>query len=313
MPYPPGLYGYLTEKGTLFYNGKIPNDTFLGETPFKGGAALEADWNGRVLWEVRQANHHHDGRLLKNGNVLFLCATELPTDMARKIQGGRPGTEVNGKMWADYLLEVTREGRTVWEWRTWEHLDPAEYPIAFPENVRSEWTHGNAIVELADGNLLVSFRNISTIIKIGRTTGRVVWKLGAPSLSGQHAPTPLLNGNILIFDNGPHRLDRVFPFSRVIEVNPATNEIVWKYQEAFPPSFYSDRISNAQRLPNGNTLINEGQFGRLFEVTPESEVVWEYVNPFFGPVSAAPARQSNNVFRAYRYTEDEVARARMAI
>src|SRR5712692_9652660 len=52
MPYPPGLYGYLTEKGTLFYNGQILNETFLGKTPFKGGAALEADWNGKVLWEV---------------------------------------------------------------------------------------------------------------------------------------------------------------------------------------------------------------------------------------------------------------------
>jgi hypothetical protein len=49
MPYSPGLYGYLTEKSTLFYNGKIPNDTFLGQAPFKGGVALEADWNGKVL------------------------------------------------------------------------------------------------------------------------------------------------------------------------------------------------------------------------------------------------------------------------
>jgi outer membrane protein assembly factor BamB len=313
MPYPPGLYGYLTERGTLFYNGKIPNETFLGKSPFMGGAALEADWNGRILWEVRQANHHHDGRLLKNGNVLFLCATELPADISRKVQGGRPGTEVNGKIWADYLLEVTKEGRTVWEWRTWEHLDPAEYPITFVENARSEWTHGNAIVELADGNLLISFRNISTILKIDRKTGRVVWRLGAPAVSGQHAPTPLPNGNILIFDNGPHRLEQTFPFSRVIEVNPATNEIVWKYQEAFPPSFYSDRISNAQRLPNGNTLINEGQFGRFFEVTPAGEVVWEYVNPYFGPANVAPGKQMNNVFRIYRYTEDEVARARKAV
>ena len=53
MPYPPGLYGYLTERGTLFYNGKIANQTFLGKAPFKGGAALEADWSGRILWEVR--------------------------------------------------------------------------------------------------------------------------------------------------------------------------------------------------------------------------------------------------------------------
>jgi hypothetical protein len=192
MPYPPGLYGYLTDSGTLFYNGKIPNDTFLGRSPFKGGVALEADWNGRVLWEVRQANHHHDARLLKNGNVLFLCATELPGDVGAKIGGGRPGTEVNGRIWSDYLLEVSKDGRTIWEWRTWEHLDPAEFPIAFPENLRAEWTHGNAVVELPDGNLLVSFRNISTIIKIDRPSGRVVWKLGPPMFSGQHAPTPFL-------------------------------------------------------------------------------------------------------------------------
>jgi hypothetical protein len=50
---------------------------------------------------------------------------------------------------------------------------------------------------------------------------------------------------------------QTFPFSRVIEVNPATNEIVWKYQDADAQGFYGDRISNAQRLPNGNTLIIE--------------------------------------------------------
>ena len=157
---------------------------------------------------------------------------------------------------------------------------------------------------------MVSFRNISTIVRIDRRSSKVVWTLRSPVVSGQHAPTPLANGNILIFDNGPHRLDQTFPFSRVIEVNPATNQIVWKYQEAFPQNFYSDRISNAQRLPNGNTLINEGMFGRFFEVTSAGEVVWEYVNPYFGPASAAPALQSNNVFRAYRYSEEEVAKAR---
>jgi hypothetical protein len=69
---------------------------------------------------------------------------------------------------------------------------------------------------------------------------------------------------------------------------PDGNQIVWKYREAFPQNFYSDRISNARRLPNGNTLINEGMFGRFFEVTSVGEVVWEYVNPYFGPASAAP-------------------------
>ncbi len=312
MPYPPGLYGYLTERGTLFYNGKIPNETFLGKAPFKGGAALEADWNGKVLWEVRHPNHHHDGRLLKNGNILLLCATELPDDIAKKVQGGRLETEVNGKMWADYLVEMTKEGRTVWEWRTWEHLDPEKDWITEIQGERSEWTHGNAVIELPDGNLLVSFRDISTIIKIERRTGNIVWKLGAPPLAGQHAPTPLLNGNILIFDNGPHRLDDTFPFSRVIEVNPTTKKIMWKYQEANVSNFFSPRISNAQRLPNGNTLINDGWFGRLFEVTSQGEVVWEYVSPYFGPASDPPQAQSNYIFRAYRYTEEEVAKARTA-
>src|SRR5438046_2840221 len=83
---------------------------------------------------------------------------------------------MNGRICSGYVLEMSKDGRSIWEWRTWEHLDPAEYPIAFPENLRAEWTHGNAIVELPDGNLLVSFRNISTIIKIDRPSGRVVWK-----------------------------------------------------------------------------------------------------------------------------------------
>jgi outer membrane protein assembly factor BamB len=313
MPYPPGLYGYLTDTGTLLYNGRIPDDTYLGKKPYKSGASLEADWNGKVLWEVHQEGHHHDGRLLKNGNVLLLCSRELPDGYDRRIVGGRPGSEAKGKIWADYVVEKTKDGHIVWEWRTWEHLDPSRDVITALQDDRSEWTHGNAIMELPDGNFLVSFRNISTIVKVDRQTGNVVWRLGAPPLSGQHAPTPLPNGNILIFDNGPHRLDQSFPFSRVIEVNPSSNEIVWSYQEAVQTNFYSPRISNAQRLPNGNTLINEGLFGRFFEVTPEGEVVWEYVNPYFGPKDAPAKSQSNNVFRVYRYTEEEIASARKRI
>jgi hypothetical protein len=82
----------------------------------------------------------------------------------------------------------------------------------------------------------------------------------------------------LIFGNGPHRLDHRFPFSRVIEVNPATKKIFWKYREALLSNFYSPRNSNTQRLPNANTPINEGSFGPCFEGSPVSGVAWEYVN-----------------------------------
>jgi arylsulfotransferase ASST len=307
-PYRPGLYGYLTPRGTLLYNGQIRNDTFLGKAPYMGGAVLELDRNGRVLWELRNPEHHHDARLLQNGNVLLLCATELPDDLAARVVGGRRGTEVGGrKMWGDYLVEMTTGGRVVWRWNAWDHFDPVKDPITALQDERTEWMHGNAVVEQPDGNLLVSFRNISTVVRIDRRTGSISWKLGAPPLSGQHAPELLPNGNILLFDNGPHRLDETYPFSRAIEVNPTTNEIVWKYQEPRTFNFYSPRISNAQRLPNGNTLINEGVFGRFFEVTREGDVVWEYVNPHFGPDSSPPKEQQNGVFRVYRYADQRLA------
>jgi hypothetical protein len=309
MPYPPGLYGYLTERGTLFYNGKIIGDStrLISQRPWQGGAALEVDWHGCVLWEVRHADHHHDGIRLRNGNVLLLCLAQLPRDLVPKVKGGMPGTEHNGEMYGDYLVEMTTDGRIVWEWRSWEHLDPEIDCITEVQERREEWTHGNGVAELPNGDIVVSFRTISTIVIIHRKTGKIIWKLGAPPLSGQHAPTPLPNGNLLIFDNGPHRLDHPLPFSRVIEVEPATKEIVWKYQERREVDFFSPRISNAQRLPNGNTLICEGDFGRIFEVTAGGELVWEFVNPYFGE---GPNGPNNRVFRAYRYSGNEIARAR---
>ena len=197
-------------------------------------------------------------------------------------------------------------------------MEPEAYPLTSPSDSRTEWTHGNGFAELPGGDILLSFRNISTLVRINRKTGAIEWKVGAPPLSGQHAPVPLPNGNILLFDNGPFRADTgVQPFSRVLEIDPHTKDIVWKYQDGISPGsqhfFFSSRISNAQRLPNGNTLINDGLYGRFFEVTADGDVVWEYVNPHFGPASAVPKGQTNNVFRVYRYTADEIAAAQKIV
>jgi Arylsulfotransferase (ASST) len=310
MPYPP-FYAYLTDRGTLFCNGKIPNESFAGRAPYMCGAALEADWKGRVLWEVRHPDHTHDGIRLRNGNVLLICKKPLSDAIVPQVPGGRPGTEHDGKMIGDYIVEMTTNGKIVWEWQSWEHLDPVTNGITAVQDNRDGWPFANGFCELPDGNIMLSFRNISTLVMIDRRTGEIYWNLGAPPLSGQHAPTILPNGHILLFDNGSHRLDETFPFSRVLEIDPATKDIVWKYQEAPVSNFFSPRISNAQRLPNGNTLINEGWFGRFFEVTPEGVVVWEYVNPYFGG-SPRPQEQNNQVFRAYRYTAAEIAKAQAA-
>ena len=325
MPYPPGLSGYLTERGTLFYNGRTSEESFLGRFPFKGGVVLEADWNGNVLWEVHHPDHHHHGILLRNDNVLLHCMAEVPSDIARRVTGGMvesnmqsgqyaPGREAEaGKMYSDYLAEVNSC-----------KADGLAMAYVGASRSRSGWhcrgagaahalgLRGTASDQLPEDDILASYRPTSTVIRISRKTGQIVWKLGPPTVAGQHGPTLLANGNVLRSHNGPHRLDDLVPYSRAIEVNPATNEIVWEYQDKPTWNFFSPRMGYAQRLPNGNTLITESSFGRFFEVTKGGEIVWEYVNPLFGKpfFGGTPGSESNQVFRAIRYSAEEITRAR---
>ena len=136
--------------------------------------------------------------------------------------------------------------------------------------------------------------------------------VGPGEIAHQHDPSLLDNGNILLFDNGAHRQDgSCVSYSRVIEVNPTTNKIEWEYKANPPQSLYSALISGCQRLPNGNTLICEGLKGRVFEITMDGEIVWEYRSPFYALHAAQQAkvlkhpsiiwRHSNALFRAYRH------------
>jgi hypothetical protein len=124
------------------------------------------------------------------------------------------------------------------------------------------------------GNFLVSIRELDTVAVINVTDMRIVWEWGPGHLEYQHNSTLLENGHILIFDNGTRR-----GFSRVIEIDPLSNEVVWEYRGDPVETFYSPRRGGAQRLPNGNTLITESDSGRVFEVTAEGEVAWEFFNP----------------------------------
>ena len=158
---------------------------------------------------------------------------------------------------------------------------------------------------------MVSYRLTSTVGIVDRASGAFKWKWGPGEIYHQHHPTWLDNGRVLIFDNGGHR--RGASFSRIVEVDPATNEIHWEYQGMPAISFYSYNISSAERQPNGNTLICEGAPGRMFEVTPRGEVVWEYINPFpvfnDGPGGQGGMELSNATFRCHRYSPDHPALA----
>ena len=83
-----------------------------------------------------------------------------------------------------------------------------------------------------------------------------------------------------------------------------TFEKVWEYSLSGQGRFlfFSHYVSSVQRLPNGNTLITEGADGRIFEVTPEDEIVWEYVSPFFGTERG----RTNRIYRAHRVPYDWV-------
>ena len=303
-------YAYLLDNGNLLCRTAPPADAGGVETVGGSSAGiLELDWDGNIVWAYRDPMLHHDFERLPNGNTLLLLWEPLPSDLAAQVQGGFEADFAPG-MLGDVVREVTPDGATVSEWRSWEHLD-INADIICPLEARREWTHGNCLNVTPDGDLLVSYRQTSTVGIVDRATGAFKWKWGPGEVYHQHHPTWLDSGRVQIFDNGCHR--RGVSYSRIVEVDPATNEIHWQYQGMPAISFYSYNISSAQRLPNGNTLICEGAPGRLFEVTPRCEIVWEYINPFFVYSGAAGgpggAESTNATFRAHRYGPDHPALA----
>jgi hypothetical protein len=134
-------------------------------------------------------------------------------------------------------------------------------------------------------------------------------------------------GNILIFNNGLKRPDG--NYSSVDEIAPPVDTLgfysltmgnafkpqvaLWIYMAPKKSDFFSEAISGAQRLPNGNTLIDDGVHGVFWEVTPEKEIVWEYICPVDreGPMNQGDepeldhrGHQYNAVFKIHRYPTD---------
>jgi len=200
---------------------------------------------------------------------------------------------------------------------------------------RLEWLHCNSASlvgpnhwfdeghrEFAPENIIISSRNANFVAIIERTSGEIVWRVGPDfaghpeeklgQFSGQHNPHLIPKGlpgagNMLVFDNGgvsgyggPNDTDRYSRgWSRVLEFNPVTMDVVWQYGSASgPDNFYSNVISNEQRLPNGNTVITIGVEGKVIEVTPDKDIVWQY------DYVPGPGRGPNWLYRSYRIPPD---------
>ncbi|MEQ9606074.1 MAG: arylsulfotransferase family protein, partial [Kiloniellaceae bacterium] len=127
-----------------------------------------------------------------------------------------------------------------------------------------------------EGQVLLSFRDIDTVAVLDIESERIVWARRGSWLA-QHDPDILPNGHILLFDN-------LGSFgeggrSRILEIDPVSGAEVWSYAGNGEIPFESEARGAQERQPNGNTLITESHGGRLFEVTPDGRIVWEFLNP----------------------------------
>lgn len=311
LPCAPGRHAKLLANGNLFYQGKLPGGPTLYPlwSVVHGGWLAEVDPSGHIVRQAEHPYHHHDASVLRNGNLLVNAVEPLPPASAARIRGGIPGSEAPGDVvYGDVVYETTWDGEIVWRWAAAEHLDP-DIVVLDEHYAREHWPMCNSVEELADGNLLLGFRSASTVVIVERCSGHVVWSLGPEVLAQQHFPHEIDNGHLLVFDNGTFRQATSVPYSRVIEIDRATKGVVWEYRDDPPQNFYSPYMSSGQRLPNGNTLVAEGTFGRIFEVTAAGRVVWEYLSPWFGAFGPGVGPESssgtqNAIFRAYRYPPD---------
>lgn len=313
MPQRPGRHAVILPNGNLGYNGNMPGtpNLYPAWEMWHGGAFSEVTPDGTVVWWHEDPRHHHDAQWLPNGDLLYTVVAPMPPADAARIAGGSHAHDLpDGMQYADVVKRVDRSGATVWEWKSWEHLNPADFPI-HPIFDRYHWPLINGVGLTRGGLVLMSLRTTSGVIAVDPATGKTVWRIMHPTVAQQHAPVELENGRILIFDNGNLRPGVTSPHSRVIEVDPQSGDVAWEYADPLRPSFFAPYMGNADRLENGNTFVTESTFGRLFEVTPAGDVVWEYVIPQFDEYPAGAARGyspgfHNSVFKAHRYPKERV-------
>jgi hypothetical protein len=209
---------------------------------------LEVDRDGKTVRKWQTPVTHH-AELLTNGNLLTVSSHQ---DVAR---------------------EITPEGKLVWEWDAAKQIQAFQkenfigFEPGFVQNFyiwhldASDWTHLNAAQRLANGNTLLSLRNLDLVIEVD-PQGKTVWSYGPLVLKHQHCAWVLENGHLLVTDNGN---------ARVIEVDRATQQVVWEYSEGLKMLIEGC----AYRLPSGNTLITDSGNYRILEVTPDKKKVWE--------------------------------------
>jgi hypothetical protein len=234
------------------------------------------DKDSNVLWENR-CGAHHDLVVAPNGHIFVLARDEQMVDLADG-HGLRPILE-------DYVVELDESGRELRRVSLIRALKQSRFaPLLQAPAPHWDILHTNSLKRIPDdfsgglpafqpGRFAVSLRTNSTIAVLDYVSEQIVWALNG-QWQFQHEFTILDSGNIMLFDNEGNN-----GRSKVIELNPATQQIEWSYGMNSKESLDSPLCGIAERLPNGNTLITEAVPGRVIEVTPSGDIVWEFFNP----------------------------------
>jgi hypothetical protein len=303
----------------LLPGGNLMVDIYSHDFPAAEDRGIEElSPNGEQVWSWR-GPYHHDFHLVGEDAIVTLVHSRDPILPGFYVAGQEPE-----RMLSDVLICINRRGERLWEFPFRDHVEElhelAGLPLPVPyaslqpggetvPRVQADWAHTNTCEVLPDtplgrrddrfraGNVLFSFRSLDIIGIADVEKDEIVWAWGLGTLDGQHQPTMTTQGTILLFDNGTAR-----GYSAVIEIDPLSGEELWRYEDR--AGFFSAYRSGVQRLPNENTLVAESDAGRILELTPGGEVVWDYYSPFLGQGYGA---QGMHVYRATRYTEDEVA------
>jgi hypothetical protein len=255
-----------------------------GDTPW-GYGLVKMDKDSRPIWKYLQ-HAHHDLDVGSDGRI-YVLIHEIRSTTIRYWRHLKP-PRID-----DFVVVLSPEGEELQKVSVVDAFIAS--PFARMVNqvawyTEGDYFHTNAIDVLepaaaaalmpgARQPVLLSMRELGALAILDLADGRFGWAARG-SWVGQHDPDLLPNGNLLLFDNYGHFGEG--GISRVIEFDPRSQGIVWQYAGDAEHPFFSGVRSAQERLVNGNTLITESEGGRLLEVTPEGEVVWEYLNPVRG-------------------------------
>lgn len=220
----------------------------------------------------------HDIQLLDNGHALLLSYVPVPMDLSPY------GGAADGSVVDIVVQEQDAAHNVVFEWHGVQHIALTSTYASLTATVPIDYIHTNAIEMDSDGNVLLSNRNTSEIIKIDRSNGNILWHLGGklnqfnfggdPGISLPHDIRRLGNGNITLFDNGNLHSP---PASRQVEyeIDEVSKVLTKTWQFPAANERYTPIMGNTQRLANGNTIGSWAVRRQVTEVKPDGSVALE--------------------------------------